>query len=231
MDPQVQSSFIPKKSLDISTSRSEGSFGLLFLIALLVFIASLVAAGASFLYTGYLNNAIASKAQSLALAEGAFDPGTIQDLVRLDSRLNQSKTLLANHVAVSGVFALLEAQTLANVSFSNFEFDLNSDGTAKITMTGTANSFSTVALQSDQFGGSKLLKDVVFSGITVNTNGSVGFSVTATVDPSVFSYANSLTASNSTNAPSLMVGLPAQAGTSSVPVGSTTPGLPAQAGQ
>jgi hypothetical protein len=221
MDPQVQSSFIPKKSLDISASRREGSFGLLFLIALLVFIASIIAAGGSFAYTQYLNSAIASKAQSLALAEGAFDPGTIQDLVRLDSRLNQSKTLLASHAAVSGVFALLSQQTLANVSFSNFEYDLNPDGTAKISMTGTADSFSTVALQSDQFGGTKSLKDVVFSGITVNTDGSVGFTVSATVDSSVLAYMSSLSTGNtvSTNTPVSPI-----AGTSSASTGSTTPG-------
>jgi hypothetical protein len=171
-----------------------------FLIALLVFIASLIAAGGAFAYTQYLNSSIDSKSKSLALAEGAFDPGTIQDLVRLDSRLNQSKTFLASHVAVLGVFALLSQQTLASVSFSNFEYDLNPDGTAKITMVGTADSFSTVALQSDQFGGSKLFKNVVFSGITINTNGSVGFSVSATVDPSVLSYAGSLSASNTTSA-------------------------------
>ncbi|HUD02715.1 MAG TPA: hypothetical protein VMR46_01670 [Candidatus Paceibacterota bacterium] len=223
MDPQVQSSFIPKKSLDISATRSESSFGLLFLIALLVFITSLVAAGGSFAYTQYLNSAIASKSQSLALAEGAFDPGTIQDLVRLDSRLNQSKTLLASHVAVSGVFAFLSQQTLANVSFGNFEYDLNPDGTAKITMTGTADSFSTVALQSDQFGGNKLLKDVVFSGITVNTDGSVGFTVTANVDPSVLSYDSSLstTGTTSTSMPSAS---PMMSASSTPATGATTPG-------
>lgn len=195
MDPQVQSSFIPKKSLDVSARSSESSFGLLFLIALLIFIASIVAAGGSFLYTQYLNTSIASKSKSLALAEGAFDPSTIQDLVRLDSRLKQSTILLASHVAVSGVFALLAQETLAQVSFSDFEYDLNPDGTAKITMTGSADSFSTVALQSDQFGADTLLKNVVFSDITVGTNGRIGFSVTADLDPSVISYTNSLAAS------------------------------------
>jgi hypothetical protein len=223
MDPQVQSSFIPKQSLDISATRSGSSFGLVFLIALLVFIASIIAAGGSFAYTQYLNSQISSKSQSLALAEGAFDPGTIQDLVRLDSRLNQSKALLASHVAVLGVFTLLSQQTLANVSFGNFGYDLNPDGTAKITMTGTADSFSTVALQSDQFGGSKLLKDVVFSGITVNTNGSVGFAVTATIDQSVLSYDSSLSASNTTNVNTPAASVPAANTTSTPALGTTTP--------
>jgi hypothetical protein len=197
MDPQVQASFIPKKSLDISASRSRGTFGLFTLIALLVFIASIVAAGASFAYTRYLNSAIASKSQSLTLAEGAFDPSVIQDLLRLDNRLNQSKQLLANHVAVSGIFALLAAQTIGQVSFNSFQYTLNSDGTAGITMSGVANSFATVALQSDQFSADTMLKNVVFSGITVEPNGQVSFTVTADADPSVISYSNTLNASNS----------------------------------
>jgi len=193
MDPQVQASFIPKKSLEMgATPRGGGFGGLLFLIALLIFIASLVAAGASFAYMQYLNNAIASKAKSLALAEGAYDPGTIQDLVRLDSRLTQAKLLLQKHVAASGIFAFLSTQTLANVAFSSFSYNLNSDGSANISMSGSADSFSTVALQSDQFGGNKLLKNVVFTGITADAQGHVSFSVSATVDPSVLSYTATL---------------------------------------
>ena len=193
MDPTVQASFIPKKSLYIAASREGSPFGLLFLIALLIFISSIAAAAASFVYTGYLNAQIASKSKSLALAEGAFDPGAIQDLVRIDSRLTQSKTLLANHVAVSGVFAFLAQQTLAQVSYKNFTFSLNADGSAVVTLDGTADTFATVALQSDQFGGNKLLKNVVFSDINVDPSGNgVSFSVSVNLDPSILSYANSL---------------------------------------
>ena len=46
MDPQVQASFIPQKSLEMTSTRGGGFGGLLFLISLLIFIASLVAAGA-----------------------------------------------------------------------------------------------------------------------------------------------------------------------------------------
>jgi len=192
MDPQVQASFIPKKSLDTSVRGSGGGFGLLFLIALLIFIASLVAAGASFVYQQYLNNTLASEKVSLDRAQGAYDPGTIDDLARMDQRINQAKILLAKHVAVSAVFSFLSQQTLENVSFNSFDFALQTDGTAKITLGGTADSFSTVALQSDQFGSNKILKDVVFSGITVNATGAVSFSVSATVDPSLISYAATL---------------------------------------
>ncbi len=195
MDPQVQASFIPKKSLEMTSTRGGHFGGLVFLISLLIFVASLVAAGASFAYTQYLNNAIASKSKSLALAEGAYDPGTIQDLVRLDDRLSQAKILLGAHVAASGIFAFLSSQTLTNVAFNTFDYTLGDDGSAKISMAGSADSFSTVALQSDQFGGNKLLKDVVFSGITADATGRISFNVSATVDSSVLSYSSTLGAS------------------------------------
>ena len=69
---------------------------------------------------------------------------------------------------------------------------LNNNGSASLTVTGSADSFSSVALQSDQFGATKLLKDVIFSGISVNESGKVGFTVTATIDPSLLLYSNSI---------------------------------------
>jgi hypothetical protein len=193
MDPQVQASFIPKKSLDMATRRGGGFGGLVFLIALLIFVASLVAAGSVFAYTKYLNNAIVSKSASLTAAEGAYDPGTIQDLVRIDNRLTQANILLHKHIASSGVFAFLSNQTLPNVSFGTFDYELGTDGSAKISMVGVADNFSTVALQSDQFDGNKLLKNVDFSNITSDPQtGQVRFSVSATVDPSVLSYVSLL---------------------------------------
>ncbi len=193
MDPQVQASFIPKKSLEMGASPRGGGFGgLVFLIALLFFVASLVAAGASFAYTQYLQKSIVDKSASLKKAEGAYNPGTIEDLSRLDNRLIQANSLLNKHVAVSGIFAFLSTQTLVNVAFSNFSYDLGGDGSAKIGMSGAADSFSTVALQSDQFNGNKLLKEVLFSNITVGTNGRISFNVSATVDPSVLLYKNTL---------------------------------------
>ena len=192
MDPQAQASFIPKKSLDVSVNNRGSGVGLVFLIALLIFVASIVAAGAAFAYTQYLTNAITSKSKSLALAEGAYDPGSIQDLARLDIRLTQAKILLDKHVAATGVFAFLATQTLNTVSFSNFSYELNTDGSAKITMQGTADSFATVALQSDQFDGNRLFSDVIFSGITADATGRINFSVSATVDASVLSYSASL---------------------------------------
>lgn len=188
MDPQVPTSFIPKKPLVGEASRG-GAMGLVTLLAAFLFVASVVAAGGAFAYGKYLNLAVASKDVSLKKAEGAFDTRSIQDLERLDSRLGQARVILQKHVAPSGLFTFLAAATLEQVQFTSLSLDVSADGSGKITMGGVADSFSTLALQSDQFSAAKVLKDVIFSGITTDAAGRVVFSVSANVGSGLLSYA------------------------------------------
>lgn len=187
-------SFIPKKPLDSSTVYHEsGSFGFLFFISLFVFIASVVAAAGVFGYQTFLNGSISGKQASLQKEEAAFDPEQINQLVRLDSRINNAKTLLSKHVAPSAIFAFLGQQALQNVQFTNFQYALNTDGTGSITLAGIADSFATVALQSDQLNAaSQVLKNVVFSNVDNNGESKVRFSVVADIAPSLISYSKNL---------------------------------------
>lgn len=189
MDPQVQTSFIPKKSLVESRGHGAG-VGLLLLLSILLFALSVVGAGAAFAYQGIERGLIANKDTSLKAAEGAFEPNVIEDLIRLDSRLKRTSDLLQKHIAPSGVFDFLSTITLEKVQFTSFGFTAagGNGGGATINLTGVGDSFSTVALQSDQFGATRLLKDVVFSGVAVGAGGKVSFSVSATLDPSLYIY-------------------------------------------
>ena len=188
MDPQVPTSFIPKKPLD--GGGSPGGMGLVMLGAILMFVASLAAAGGVFAYGKFLEKSIADKDAQLTKAEGAFDTASIVDLSRLDIRLRQARDLLSAHVAPSGLFTFLSATTLERVQFTSLALDINEDGSAKIVLEGVADSFSSLALQSDQFSAAKSLRDVVFSGISNDSaSGGVKFSLSAGVDPSLLSYA------------------------------------------
>lgn len=213
MDPTVPNSFIPKKNLEGESRRGRsGATGLVLFISILIFIASLVAAGGAFAYQGLLKQSIASKSNSLALNEKAYDPGVIQELIRVDNRINQAKTLLGKHLAPSTIFSFLSQQTLEKVQFTAFDYGIKAEGTATISLKGLADSFSTVALQSDQFGASKILKDVIFSDVSVDSsNGKVSFSVTAIVAPSLILYTSALTASPATPLPDAAT--PAEAST------------------
>lgn len=194
MEPQTPASFIPKKSLDggMRTRTSGAVGGLLFLIGLFLFVVSVTAAGAVFAYKGYLKTSISDKSASLQKAKEAFDLAAIEDLSRLDLRIKQAQVLLQRHIAPSAIFSFLSLQTLQNVQFVSFNYALQDDGSAAVDLEGVAASFSTVALQSDQFAASKALKDIVFSNIKVETDGKITFSVKATMDPSLISYARNL---------------------------------------
>lgn len=194
MDPQVSTSFIPKEALTQQKARS-GGMGLFSLISLIIFILSLIAAGGAFAYQNYISGQLAKNKAQLETDKGAFDPATIQELVRMDSRIEQAKQLLNKHVAPSAIFDFLSQKTLQNVQFTSFQYSLNNDGTAMIQLDGTTDTFATIALQSDALGKSTGLKDVIFSNISVGQNGSVSFSVQATVDSSLISYTKQIVTS------------------------------------
>ena len=186
MDPQIQGSFIPKASL--AASPRGASMGLLMIIALFIFVVSHLAAGAVFGYGRYLKIDIEGKDADLKKAEGAFESATIRDLVRLEARLTEGRGLLRAHVAPSAIFGLLERETLERVQFTSFEYALNPDGSASLSLEGRAASFSVLALQSDQLSASKVMRDVIFSGIAVSEQGGVNFAVKSAVDPSLLRY-------------------------------------------
>lgn len=193
MPPQAPPSFIPKKPLDTGPAyRAPGGVGFLLFISLVIFIASVVGAGGVFAWEKVTASSITSKSESLRKAEGAFNISTVEDLIRMSARLDSAGTLLAAHVAPSAIFSFLSQQTLQHVQFTTFNYTLGSDNTASINMSGVADSFSSVALQSDQFGASKVLKDVIFSDIKNNVGGSVTFSVAATMDASLINYGKNL---------------------------------------
>ncbi len=192
MDPQVSASFIPKKPLAEARGNRRGGGGLFFLLALLIFIASLIAAGGSFLYGRYLNVSLDAKKASLVKYQQAYDLPTIQTLIRFDTRIIEARRILATHLAPSAIFAFLSEQTLEKVQFTDFDYSIDaSDRTAEIHMAGMADSFATIALQSDQLGGSKLLKDIIFSNISIQEGGKVAFSLSAKVDTALILYSNS----------------------------------------
>jgi len=192
MPDRVTTSFIPKESLmQDRNPRSVRKNPLVFVnvVAAGILILAVGAAGAMFLFKTYTEQSIISKKQSLDRQRAAFEPATIEELLRLDKRINASHDLIKAHTALSLLFNDLEARTGENVRFKNFKYEAAGTGRFAITMGGTAKSFNAVALQSDSFGKSTIMKDPIFSNLNLDQNGEVVFDFSAIIDPVRINYA------------------------------------------
>lgn len=186
-----QTSFIPKKPLaeERAPAPATQKRGLLSLIASIIFFATIAAAGGVYLYRTSLASQVADLSTSLDRARSAFEPSLVETLQTLDKRLTASKEVLANHVTISPIFASLEELTLKSVRFTKFTYAIPEDTKLlTVTMTGSARSYTSIALQSDMFGRNKYFQDVVFSNLQLDSAGNVGFDLEFTVDQSYVNY-------------------------------------------
>lgn len=193
MDLQPQVSFIPKRPLTASTSPGIGSPSILWIIAVIIFAASVIAAVGVFGYKLYLGKKIADAKESLDRARAAYDPTSIEDLIRLNARIEQAKILLAKHISPSAIFTFLEQNTLTTVRFSSFQYSVNPDNSVTLVLGGNAMQFASVALQSDQFGAEvRTLKNVIFSDLNIDpVTGIVSFGIKANINPDLLKFAAS----------------------------------------
>lgn len=200
-----QTSFIPKKPLaeERAPAQAAPKRGLLSLIAGIVFFATIAAAGGVYLYRASLASQVAELSASLDRARSAFEPSLVETLQTLDKRLTAAKEVLANHVTISPIFQSLEDLTLKSVRFTKFTYAIPEDTKLlTVTMTGTARSYTSIALQSDMLGRNKYFQDVVFSNLQLDSAGNVGFDLEFTVDPSYVNYKNASGAAITSSVPS-----------------------------
>lgn len=190
MQERVKTSFIPKGSLEVQRKKSatQSSIGLVNAIASIILIGTILAAAGMFLFERFVERSIDSKTESLDRARAAFEPKTIEELLRLDTRLTLGKELLVNHLAPSYVFDELEAITLKSVRFRDFTFRETTPGAFDVSMAGEARSFNALALQSDAFGKSGVFLEPIFDGLNINETGNVVFAFSASVDTELIRY-------------------------------------------
>lgn len=189
MDPRLQTSFIPKKPITATAvSHSPRTINLLSLIATILFIISIALAVAVFLYQNLLLKQIESDKASLDRAQGAFEPELIQQIIRLDSRIETGKTLLKSHLAITPFFDLLASVTLKSVRFRDFSFSYLAPDKILVTMKGQAQNYAAVALESDLLNQQKYLSNTVLGDLALEPTGTIAFTVSTTLNPALVSY-------------------------------------------
>lgn len=190
-----KTTFIPKKTLaKRERSKSPPYSGWFMTISIFVLVLTVVGYGALFLYNVYLEQRVEDLAVSLERAKGAFDPSLIEELKRLDMRLIGADQVLSAHVVLTPLFDLLEQQTLQTIRYVQMSFLMQEDGTYRITMEGEADTYASIALQSDVFSDSRYIKNHIFSNLNLNNRGNITFKLTALVDPTYLQYVAHLAA-------------------------------------
>ena len=205
MEPIVSTSFIPKRPVStepVAPRQRSGAVGLLSFITFIIVLGTALAFVGVYLYGKSLDSQKAQLQSQIAQAENGLGSSFISDMQRLSQRITGVKTLISNHVVVSPIFAALQATTLQSVQYKNFTYQFVADPTTsakmvQVTITGVAKNYATLALQSDAYAQSSIIRNPVFSDLTVedktqNIDFKLIFSVAAS-DLSYTTFINNLT--------------------------------------
>ena len=190
MDNKFQTSFIPQKPMTSEPTKSSSGINLFLLISIVIFIVSLLATAGVYFLKLNLNSQIGKSAADLVSKQKDVDSQLVSSLISLDNLLYVSNDLLSRHVAISPLFQFLQANTIVNLRFKDFNFSYGNEGKILVKMSGIAKDFNAIAAQSDAFSkaGNKSITNPIFSDFTPQSDGSVSFSFSAEINPSLISY-------------------------------------------
>ena len=173
MEPKFNTSFIPKESLNVETSRRtykkdkspSGAYGIGFVVTMLVALGAIVATVGILFYAHAIKVGIAEKQELLEEQYAQLDTDVVQTLRAFNDRLRAAEHLAENHVAFSRFFTLLEQYTLrSGVRYTNMSFTVNEDE-PRVSLSGEASALSNVALQMDAFRASGVFDTVELAGV------------------------------------------------------------------
>ncbi len=193
METKFQTSFIPKASLTAPTQpRRRGAITFLMFFGMVVFFTSVALALGSYVWLKILTNQSKQLASDLAANEKAFEPNTIEEYVRLDSRIDNAKKLIDKHISLSSFLDLLGRETLKTISFADFKYLADPSGDISVEMAGRGASYNSVAFQAKEFGKIVPLKNPVFANLDLDPQGRVIFKLNMDLDPTLISFKDNL---------------------------------------
>ncbi|MDR3571431.1 MAG: hypothetical protein P4L81_04525 [Candidatus Pacebacteria bacterium] len=201
MDTPTQPTFIPHEAVSAAPSRRGGGglAELALLVSIILFIISAALGVGVFLYTQYLQSSNQSKLSQINAAQQAFDPTFVQQMTRLDTRMNTAQSLITAHLAPTQIFAVLEQSTVQDIAFTSFTFSAANPQQLSLTMSGVAGSVNSVALQAQVFSQSGVITNPIFSNIDAQPDG-VHFNFTGLINPSALSYESFVSGASSQSA-------------------------------
>lgn len=191
MEPQFQSSFIPKKPVTSEShsfvAHSTMSVGIFSIVGNALVVLTLVACISLFSYTLVLKNKIADLHKQIVSAKEVFQPDTIQALIKTSNKLTSAQQLLQKHTAPTEIFDALQSLVFKKARFTNFTYT-NKNNNASITMQIEASSYNVLEQQSLMLSGAIFIGSPIFSDFKVLDTGNISTKFNANIDPSLLLY-------------------------------------------
>ena len=188
LPPTIPTSFVPRSTSVAARQLRTNFTGTFGFFAYIIFGIILVLTLSIFFYDRILAGTLTSRDAALAQAQKAIDIATVEGFVQLRDRLNAGALLLANHVALSKFFKLLETLLPASVRFNSLHLTIDDTKKVKLEGLGIAKNFNALATVSTAFAKDGHIKDAIFSNIVVTKDGSVSFALSATLDQKVVDF-------------------------------------------
>ncbi len=182
-----KTAFIPKKPTSRPFYKTKGP-GIFFVASLLALVFSGMFAGGVYVYEKMLEKRVNLLSQSLERANAAFEPALITELNRVSEKIESSKILLENHRMLTPIFDFLRKFTLKSVRFSKFSVEFGKEGEALVSMNGTAKSYSSLALQMEEFQKDKSVEKLSVSGLSPSKDGFVKFNIEMAFNKNFIKY-------------------------------------------
>lgn len=205
MEPKFQTSFIPKKqsfspigSLSGGTVQKPTMHGasIFMAIAVFVFVVSIAGVGGAYFLKSYIISQNDAYKKELAAREEQFQLDLIVRLKQVNTQIDSAKTILANHVALSKIFEVIQQLTIEKVRFLSMDLGGKAvtTGSVPISLKGYGSNLAAVAFQSDvlaklaDLGLSKVVKNPIVGDPSLESTGAVSFGFSAEIDPSSLLY-------------------------------------------
>lgn len=182
MEQEFRTTFIPKKPIaqpTVSSSAPVGKpVGIFFVVAVVIFIISIVCAAGAYFYKSYQVKETAVLADSLAKVQKNLETNVVKEFTVMDKRLKNAETLVNQHTVVAPLFLALQKSTLPAVRYTKLDvsYDENKNLVAKLS--GESDGYRSIALQSQALAQNTSFKNILFSNFVVTPKGRVSFDVT-----------------------------------------------------
>lgn len=168
-----------KKEAPAIKMRIEQGASLFFSVILVLFFITAASYGGLIFLSNAQDKTRQDIVDQIRLKGETLRPELLRQIFILDNRLKNLKTLLSAHPFITNVFGFLEAQTLPQVRYLNFNF--TADG-KRLDLDGETPSYAMLARQITVFEKNQEIESVDFGGLSFQKN-QVGFKLSIVFKP------------------------------------------------